>query len=265
MPINENTDTYTVQLQDSGDILELPKEKLRDIDPNTPLQNNTDLSPLVPWLKDGAKVTLYLQHIMKDPKQGYIYKNDDETWYFKPGQIKDSKTRTIPLKDFEALAQSLITNKKLFKRWKNKSTMLTAQIIRAKSNVIAKHISAKALSNLIEPSLATHHLLNTKDKDIWDRSYKEEYNGLQNLDTWEVNTESEYKRLLPVVGKALPTKHTRKIHQQTIKRPHCCSETSSKIPQRNKNLQNSISQQKLTQTCVVRKVSNRHSKHSCTL
>ena len=88
---------------------------------------------------------------------------------------------------------------------KNKQTVLTVWVIWAKSNVISKHISAKGLSNLVEPSLAKHHLLNTKDKDIWDRSYKEEYEGLQHLDTWEVIMESKYKWLLPVVGKALPT------------------------------------------------------------
>ena len=207
VPINENTDTYVVQLQDNSDIIELKKDQIRDMDPHAPIQTFNDQSsfPMSLWICDSAKVTLFLPHTVQEPKQGYFCQNTDESWYFKPGKIKSAKTKPIPLNDFDTLATSLVTNKKLFQGWKHRCTVLTARSMRAKSNVIAKHVSARGLNNLIKLSLTKHHLLNVNDKDIWDHLYKEEYDGLCNLDMWEVITEEEYKRLRPTMGHVLPT------------------------------------------------------------
>ena len=87
VPINENTDTYIVQLQDSGDIVELKKDQICDMNPAAPINQQPNMSsfPLAPWIRDGAKVTLFLPNIMREPKQGYLHKNEDQSWYFKPG------------------------------------------------------------------------------------------------------------------------------------------------------------------------------------
>ena len=108
----------------------------------------------------------------------------------------------------------MVNNKKLFNGWKNKNTVITARVLRAKSNIIARHVSAKGLSSLQEPTLYKHHNLPPADKLIWDRSYTEEYNGLVNLDPWEVITEDEYKALLPLCRKALPTMAISTIKQK---------------------------------------------------
>ena len=71
VPINEDTDTYIVQQQDSVDIVELKKDQIRDMDPAGPInqQTNTSSFPLAPWICDGAKVTLFLPHVMSCKNQ----------------------------------------------------------------------------------------------------------------------------------------------------------------------------------------------------
>ena len=54
-------------------------------------------------------------------------------------------------------------------------------------------------------TLLRHNRLTPHDWILWDASYAEEYNGLQDLGTWEVISEEEYLRLPPLVGNALPT------------------------------------------------------------
>ena len=140
---------------------------------------------------------------MDRPKQGHLICTGPD-WSFKPGRKLTNQRPLIPLPNkFTELATSLITNRKLFRGWKNSQAVITAQVLCAKSNIIARHVSAKGLHVLEAPSLHKHHELSPHDKDIWDRSYLEEYNGLLNLDTWEVISEEEYKRLLPFSGKAL--------------------------------------------------------------
>ena len=210
VPVDEDEERFVIQVVSTGDIVEATKDTLHDHDPTKPISDpptnkpSDKPFPLIPWIHHEAKVTLFLPHLMQAPKQGYLQKHD-ETWTFKPGRKLNNKNEEMPLKDFDSLAQSLVNNKKLFPGWKHKSTVLTARIIRAKSNIIARHVSAKGLSSLHEPTLYKHHKLPVKDRAIWDRSYREEYDGLVNLDTWEVISEEEYKALLPVCGKALPT------------------------------------------------------------
>ena len=55
------------------------------------------------------------------------------------------------------------------------------------------------------PSLLCHYQLNLDDRKSWDAAYSEEYDGLVNLDTWEVITEEDYRRMIHVTGHALPT------------------------------------------------------------
>ena len=211
-PINEEEEHIAVQFIASNEIAQIDPTYIKDKNPNqteTPTDIPSDHPfPLLPWIVPDAKVTLYLPHLMTKPKQGYLRQQSDGEWSFQPGRILNNtrlNDKTIPLTRFTELAQSLVSNRKLFKGWKNSTSVITARILRAKSNIIARHVSAKGLQILRTPTLHKHHELPPGDKDIWDRSYLEEYNGLQKLDTWEIITESEYKRLLPFSGKALPT------------------------------------------------------------
>ena len=60
----------------------------------------------------------------------------------------------------------------------------------------SQKVSATVLSSLYEPQLHEHSKLPPQDKEIWDKSYFEEYMGLHKVtETWEYITENEYKAL----------------------------------------------------------------------
>ena len=96
----------------------------------------------------------------------------------------DNKTQDpIPLPNFTELADSMVTNKKLFKGWITAARALTARRAYATSNIIAnfitlRKVSAKNLHSLDTPTLLKHHKVHPEDRDTWDESYKEEYDGL---------------------------------------------------------------------------------------
>ena len=76
----------------------------------------------------------------------------------------------------------------------------------------SRKVSASGLSSLYEPKLHEHSKLPPQDKEIWDKSYLEEYMGLHEVtETWEYITENEYKALRPIVGNALPTMAISKV------------------------------------------------------
>lgn len=76
VPIDEEIDPYTVQHIETGDILQVMHMDLLDHDPTADpqqLQNNLNVPfPQYPWIKDDAKVTLFLPHLMLQPRQGFL-------------------------------------------------------------------------------------------------------------------------------------------------------------------------------------------------
>lgn len=216
-PIDEENDLYQVQETESGDILEIHENKVKDHNPLAEIEEpqpepHKSTFGLLPWIRPNAKVTLYLPNTMETPKQGRLTYKDNE-WYFMPGRSnpENSKVKRSPkhqkvhLPNFTELAQSMVNNKKLFQGWRSTATVLTARKARAMSNIIARHVSAKDLHIKQAPSLKKHKLLHPDDKKTWDAAYNEEYDGLLRLNTWEVISEQEYKSLIKITGKALPT------------------------------------------------------------
>ena len=184
VPVDEGDENFVVHITTTGDIKEFPTSEIMDHDPTiTPTDaDNAIPFPLLPWIKYNAKVlTLYLPNRMTTPKQGFFLHLQDEEWIFQPGQKPGNRATLLELPDFKEIAQSMVNNKKLFNGWKNKNMVITACII-------ARHVSATGLSSLQEPTLYKHHNLPPADKLIWDRSYTEEYNGLMNLDTWDMGS-----------------------------------------------------------------------------
>jgi len=63
-------------------------------------------------------------------------------------------------------------------------------------DTVLRHVSAHGLTSLLaSTSLQAHGKMVEKDKMIWDEAYNEEFDGLSFLPTWEVLTESEFKKL----------------------------------------------------------------------
>ena len=130
---------------------------------------------------------------MKVPKQGYL-KHTPPGWEFLPG--RNGTNTPIPLPNFLEIAESLVHNRKLFQGWKSRAVVLTARRSRITSNIIAhkiynRHVSAKKLHLLEAPSHLKHDKLHPEDKLVWDSAYHEEYQGLVDIDTWELITDEE--------------------------------------------------------------------------
>jgi deoxyuridine 5'-triphosphate nucleotidohydrolase len=213
VPIEDDTQPYTIQDTVSGDIHEYLGEELLDHDPSATPSNvpttNATMFPTLPWIGDGEKVTLYLPTIMPRPQQGKLqYNADTESWQFNPGRVK--KRDPIPLPNFDTLAPSMVDNRKLFKGWVKSATVYTARRVRITSNTLshiitARKVSASSLNLLEAPTLLKHHKLHPQDKATWDEAYRQEYQGLMDIDTWEMITEEEYNNMKHIFGTLLPT------------------------------------------------------------
>ena len=200
VPIDEDSEPFTLQLTNSGDIVHADSSDIVEENPNKPINiNNPHTTNFLPWLKNGAKVTMYLPDKgWTSPRQGYLSQSPTDEWSFQQGRTRmNNKHPHIPILHFDNEAHSLILNKKLFRGWINFDYVRSARYARATSNLIAhhvirRHISAAHLETMAAPTLSRHHKLSPNDKQIWDSSYKAEYDGLVGLDTWEVITEQQY-------------------------------------------------------------------------
>lgn len=80
-------------------------------------------SCIIPWIKEGAKVTVILPSTDNQPKQGLLTKPSKE-WMFLPGHKK--KNPQIPLPNLDINAESLINNRTFFKGWISKTRAMAA-------------------------------------------------------------------------------------------------------------------------------------------
>jgi hypothetical protein len=119
-PVDNDNDHYVIQETESGNILEVFANEILDHNPNDdPTEHQTSTPfPHIPWLKNGARVTLYLANTMPHPKQGKLYFRDNK-WIFAPGRL--ATNTPIELPNFESLAESMIANHKLFEGWKSRT------------------------------------------------------------------------------------------------------------------------------------------------
>ena len=202
--MDEDTENYIVQLQNSDAIVEAPATELFDTDPtHPPLSINTPSQHFLPWVQHGSKVTMFLSDKgWSAPQQGYLlHTPETDEWFFQKGRkINNNKHEKILLPQFLSTYQSMISNKKLFQGWVNFDKVKAARLVRATSNVLAfhvirHHVSARDLDVMAVPTLSKHHKLTPNDKAIWDDSYAAEYEGLVGMDTWEVITEDEFINL----------------------------------------------------------------------
>jgi hypothetical protein len=55
------------------------------------------------------------------------------------------------------------------------------------------------------PTLLKHEKLHPNNKKIWDSAYLEEYKGLEDIDTWETISETEYQESKHLYKGVMPT------------------------------------------------------------
>jgi hypothetical protein len=209
-PYDEQAEPYTLQELISSNIIQKEASQVILHDPSAPLQSTpTDTITNIPWLQHNAKVTMILRMFAR-PKQGYLqYNEESQEWTFIPGRKKTNTPINLP--GFNIMAESMINAKKLFMGWCSAHRVLTARHVQSTSNILAsliinRKVSAKELESKTAPTLLKHYLLSNKDKRIWDASYKAEYDGLVDIETWETITEAEYQELRKLgKGGLLPT------------------------------------------------------------
>jgi hypothetical protein len=228
-PVNPSTAPYTVRYN-NGDISQVPsssvKETLQDEPPTTDPVNPSAANPALPWLQHDARATFSHPSLGPKPKWGLLKCDPSQpiesAWTFAAG--KKGQGKVIDLPNFCEKAHTLLAERQLTQGWKNIRNTGIARRMRCLSNAISrqistegfnscfnipmafsKKVSAEGLDLCQSPTLLTHSQLTDNDKALWDASYAEEYNGLRDLGTWSVITEKEYRDLLPVVGRALPS------------------------------------------------------------
>ena len=87
--------------------------------------------------------------------------------------------------------------------------------------IVNGKVSAKNLDKQAAPSLLQHHKLNQNDRNIWDAAYTAEYEGLQNIKTWELITEDEYESMKHLYKGILPTMAITVIKKDSKGNPDC--------------------------------------------
>ena len=150
------------------------------------------------WLKRDQKVTL-LHH--EEYLHGYLSLSKDNLWEFvtrdKEGQI----TSTVDLCDIQYSWKMRMQENTFDVGW----SFDVARRVFGHS----RHVSAQSLKqNFAPPNLKVALSDSNPDKEIWNAAYNEEYDGLQNLDTFTVITTEEYQQYLKKYGeqaRAIPS------------------------------------------------------------
>ncbi|MFN9983152.1 MAG: hypothetical protein ACK53Y_24710, partial [bacterium] len=110
---------------------------------------------LPPWMKGGAKITLFLQNMTK-PRHGTVQLTPDSQWIFYPGK---SPTGTI-LPDLQANCRHLLDTGQLFRGHAKFKNVYASRLQHSLKDCVLRHVSAHGLKSLIAPtSLKQHHKL----------------------------------------------------------------------------------------------------------
>jgi len=167
------------------------------------------VSSILPdWIKGGATATLFLSNMTK-PKHGKLYSNNTGEWYFCAGKNTDIN-KGILLSDLTANSHYLLESGQLFRGHAKFQRVFQARDQLLLKQCVLRHVSAHGLQSLVAPSSLKHNSSMTEgDKKIWDDAYKEEYDGLADIPTWEVISESQFKLLSkgvrPLLSMAIST------------------------------------------------------------
>jgi len=192
---------YTLQHKD-GSIHQHEEMHISQTNPSSEPHNNDPLLHTFPsWVQHNCKATLYLPN-MPRPKHGYLIFHNQQ-WKFRPGHRVTNTPIDLP--NLDTTIHKLLQSASLHRGHPPYSKVLQIKASLNLSQIVAKHVSAKGLTNFDSPTLINHHKLCKNDKRIWDDAYAEEYNGLQSLPAWTKITQSEYNSLNSKHKTILPT------------------------------------------------------------
>ena len=208
-PFDASAQPFTVRFPD-GSLSQHMADDILDHDPDAPLiePSPAQADPLLPWIKHDAKVTFSHPALGPQHKWGFLQHDPsaptESAWSFVAGKNKTGQTVELP--NFRQIIPTLLTSHQLFNGWRTIRTVGIARRMSLLTTAICRKVHASKLDIKSAPaSLLRHNRLSPNDRILWDASYAEEYNGLRDLNTWEVITEEEYIRMRPYTGSALPS------------------------------------------------------------
>jgi hypothetical protein len=192
IPSYVQPDIYTVKFHDDSIAEYSLSENLLEA---TSAPCPKSVSSILPdWIKGGATATLFLSNMTK-PKHGKLYSNNTGEWYFCAGKNTDIN-KGILLSDLTANSHYLLESGQLFRGHAKFQRVFQARNQLLLKQCVLRHVSAHGLQSFVAPSSLKHHSSMTEgDKKIWDDAYNEEYDGLADIPTWEVISDSQFKLL----------------------------------------------------------------------
>jgi len=127
---------------------------------------------------------------------------DNNTWRFSHRRKNGSEIFGVTLPNFCLDFQKYIDDGSIIPGWHSGKTFT----ITGSSH----HVSATNLQSLTPPGSVVKALhRNNPDKSIWHESYKEEYDGLNSNNTFDIISEDEYQHLKRLHGvRAIPSMYT---------------------------------------------------------
>ena len=253
-------DLYKLQLSETGSIINVQPHYILSYNPKSAPEDSSP-SIHYPWSKNKARYTTFLTDSMGIPKHGIVVQGNDK-WNVFLGHSVTSKSKSkkqviLPLPSNIASLEALIESGHLVEGWHNSKAVLQTiknrktftyvacqvtftrstdpealnnENIQTEINKLKQpeilafscKVSAKGLSSLHDSKLHEHYKLNPTDKEIWDKSYLEEYMG-QHAETKTLDyiTEEEYKALRPIIENALPSMVISKVKMDENGNPDC--------------------------------------------
>jgi hypothetical protein len=130
--------------------------------------------------------------------KGYLQCDPSQsTWRFVVRRRNDEEKWGVNLCDLTRHFQEYVDDESLLPGWPRSKTILRHR---------ACHVSAKTLTKPNPGTLAKVFGKPHPDRNVWLKSYKEEYNGLLAHDTFQIIDESEYQNIKTKTGKlAIPS------------------------------------------------------------
>ena len=167
--IKGNDVTYLIKYITCGELVERMEHELSDIHhihttpaPELPSPPNTVLPPQptsvptspekqvpahdpsiahtpVSWLDDGCKVTVFIPHIMKTPKRGFLKINNEE-WTFNVGRTQRT-LRPFHIPALHTNLNTLIADRKIVSGWKTTRHMIDLNELQDIENIMVRRMS----------------------------------------------------------------------------------------------------------------------------
>jgi hypothetical protein len=189
LPISDNeASPYVVQYVD-GSFHRISPDSMEMFVNSRGSGNSTIRFPS--WLGNNQRVMYlhegtYIKGVME-------WNLDDHVWRFSQHRKNGSELFGVVLPNFAQDFQRYIVDGSLIPGWHTGKNFHHAG-----SN---RHVSATSLHSVLPPgSILTALHPNNPDRNVWQDSYKEEYDGLYNNDTYDIISEEEYHHYVNFTG-----------------------------------------------------------------